>query len=228
MNSSVPDEVSRARAVSHLESHKFYTSIDKLPITRGIPVGIIRIRAKQFIDGFAQGASNSDSYFMKLRRKHPEFEDWFNAPPSNRIFLTGSGKSEAKIKVFSVDARKEGLVTFFYKDCRPPCTDEEVGAMFASSGQSGLWYDWNAIESIFLEAEIDTIRKLKGLERGHKHYIGLLSTEDIQRVEGSLGVISKAYSAARIADDPRIESKRVDDSPGAERSTQGSFDRGKP
>jgi len=193
----LPSAVPQVNLRPRRNSQKSYTPIHQVPVSSIIRVGVVRNRVKAFSDGFRSGASKPDPYLSQLRKKHPELSGWFNTPVQNRIFLTGSGKSRAEVKAFSTEKRKVGKATFFYKDCKPPCTDEEVGAMYSSSGESGLWYDWDVMESIFLEAELDTIRKLRGLKPGNSFYISMFSSKDIQQIESYLDAASKVYSASK-------------------------------
>jgi len=197
-SSGLPSSAPHVNLRPRLNSQQSYTPIHQVPFSTSIfRLGVVRNRVKAFSDGFRRGASNPEPYLSQLRKKHPELSGWFNTPKQERIFLTGSGKSRAKIEAFSTEKRKVGKATFFYKDCKPLCTDEEVGAMYSSSGESGLWYDWDVMESIFLEAELDTIRKLSGLKPGNSFYIGMFSSKDIQQIESYLDAASKVYSASR-------------------------------
>lgn len=141
---------------------------------------------KRFSKDFQAGASNPQRYLSELKKSQPALlKKWLETPVERRIFLIGAGKDGKGIGKTVELLKSKGFQVFFYDFCRQSkgalCSSKEVGAMFATSGNTILYKSSLTFLSEYVKVEAATARFLVGAD---KKVILLSSSELLLSVQG--------------------------------------------
>jgi hypothetical protein len=132
-------------------------------------ISFVASPVKEFNLGLERGMKNFVLGFgMAPSDFQPAIKTWTDTPLGNRIAVIGAGADDLRISELVRNARKEGKVVFFYRDCEfatgTLCSPEVTGAFMKTAGTVLLYDSANARNSLFTLSEAAMVRPLRAGE----------------------------------------------------------------